>query len=174
MRNNKISTKTCFNPFTKSNYYIIEVDGMSLEKIVLDKCNEDITPGLVPTLLNWLSDLEEREVVWSRTLPEEKKKANLPILMCSEDIDLWCTLIIAEVEVDKDYVYWNKFGLEVSDAETPQEIGKEVKWYKDIPPMIFSRKEYEELLNRFKIYLDDSKSDEYVAQPFENVQIQEY
>ena len=151
---NRISTKTYLNPFSDQTFYVLEIDGRSLEDIILEN-QPEITRGIVPTLLNWLSDEKEREVVWQRVFPQKGAVERLPILMCSEDIDLWCTLIMVEVEMDEQYVYWNRFGLEDSDARTPEEIGKSVRWFSGIPKMCFNRKEFEEVVNKFRIRLDD-------------------
>ncbi len=166
---NTLSTKTYLNKFTGKTFYIIEVDRRSIEDIIL-KYRPEIKRGIVPTLLNWLSDPEERRVVWERTLPHKGKKSNLPILMCSEDIDLWCTLIMVEVEADENFVYWNRFGLENSDAKTPEEIGKSIEWYSNIPRMIFDKKKYEKLLDKFRVRLDETN--EYT--PSEAEIVEEY
>lgn len=138
MKINSISTKTYLNSFSGNYFYIIEIDGKPLEDIILENQTQ-VSRGIVPTLLNWLENEEERKEVWERTLPVEGTKADFPILMCSEDIDLWCTLIMVEVTTDEKYVYWNKFGLENSDAQTPKEIGKNIEWFPNIPKMIFSK-----------------------------------
>ncbi len=84
---NKISTKTYLNTFSDKKFYVIEVDGKSLEDVIM-KNRPNIKRGIVPTLLNWLSNNEERKVVWDRVIPSIGEKSKLPILMCSEDIDL--------------------------------------------------------------------------------------
>lgn len=152
---NRISIKTCLNKFSGENYYDILVDNIPLETHALKRSPNDITPGLVSTFLNWLSDPQEQEIVWKRALPEGYSKVNLPILMCGDDIDLWCDVIIAEVEVDDDYVYWNKLGLDNSTFEnTAASIGTTVDWFPG-KPFIFDRKEYENVLSSFKKYLTD-------------------
>ncbi|WP_338763829.1 hypothetical protein WAF17_20510 [Bernardetia sp. ABR2-2B] len=152
---NKISTKTYKNTFSKANFYIIEIDNKSLEDIILES-QTDIARGLVPTLLNWLDNPLEQKVVWERTLPSINEKLNLPILMCSEDIDLWCTLIIVEVEVKGNFVYWNKFGIENSDAVTPQEIGKSINWFLSSPSFVFDKNNYINVLDEFRLRLDEN------------------
>ena len=152
---NTISTKTYLNTFSQETFYHIEVDGKVLEDIVLE-CRPEILRGLVPTLLNWLDNPDEQKVVWSRALPTANQKANLPILMCSEDIDLWCTLIMVEVEVDKNHIYWNKFGLENSDAQRPEEIGKSIDWFSNSPRFIFDKSDYEEFLNEFRLRINQA------------------
>ena len=150
---NKISTEIRFNTFSNKNYYIINIDGMPLEDIIIST-RPEIIPGLVPTLLNWLSDENERELVWSRVLPTNSSTSNLPILMCGDDVDLYCTVIIVEVEETKDYVYWNKFGLEKGDIYDLEIIGNEVEWFNNIKTMKFKKDEYLKVLNEFKFYLD--------------------
>lgn len=155
---NQISIKTCLNEFSGKNYYEIFIDGISLETHALKRSPKEILPGLVSTFLNWLEDPLERKIVWERALPEGYTKVNLPILMCGDDIDLWCDVIIAEVEVDDDHVYWNKIGLDQSTLEnTCEAIGTDVNWFPG-KPFVFERTSYENMLNAFKKYLNDDFS----------------
>jgi hypothetical protein len=152
---NTIAIETYYNEYTDENYYGILIDGISLEEHALNASLEEITPGLVSTFLNWLSDLAERKIVWQRALPELYVKSNLPVLMCGDDLDFWCTIIIAEVEVDDHYVYWNKLGHDVGDsAGLPESIGTTVEWFPG-KTLVFKRDEYENVLNAFKKYLND-------------------
>lgn len=166
MKTNRISTQTYLNSFSGQTFYVLAVDGRSLEDIILDD-QPDIIRGIVPTLLNWLSDEKERAIVWERIFPAPGVVSRLPILMCSEDIDLWCTLIMVEVEMDEQYVYWKRFGLEDSDAQTPEEIGKSVRWFPGIPGMCFDRQEFAAVVNQFRIRLDDET--DYTPGEFEIV-----
>ena len=149
---NQIQTKQCLNKFSGNNYYIIEVDGESLETIVL-KNRPEIHKGLVPTLLNWIRNNDEREVVWSRVLPEDNEKTLLPILMCSEDIDFSCHVIMVLVSADQKFVYWEKFGLAESDPEPASEIGKNIDWFNEVPAMKFPIEEYRNVIQKFRKYL---------------------
>ncbi|MCH2192823.1 hypothetical protein [Kordia sp.] len=151
---NSISIQTYYNTFSQNNYYGILIDGISLEEHALNQSHIDITSGLVSTFLNWLSDPLQRKIVWERALPEGYTKVYLPILMCGTDIDLWSTVIIAEVEADDHHVYWNKLGLDDSDFEySPEPIGTTVNWFSG-NTLVFKRTEYETVLNTFKKYLD--------------------
>ncbi|WP_196889817.1 hypothetical protein [Aureivirga sp. CE67] len=154
MELNKISKRKEFNQFSKEYYYELEVDGKLLEDFINEQ-NPEIKKGLVPTLLNWLSDESERKVVWKRVLPKIGEKEKLPILMCSEDIDFWCTLIIVEVETDENYIYWNRFGLEDSDTTNPEEIAENVNWFENVNKMKFRRENYLKVLNEFKLRLNE-------------------
>lgn len=149
---NQIQTKTFKNPFSNQNYYIIEIDGKSLEDYVLE--NSDLTEGLVPTLLNWLHDESERKVVWNRVLPKMGETTYLPILMCSEDVDLWCDLIMVEVQADERFVYWNRLGLDDTNADKPEEIGDNILWFDNSPSFRFDKTQYVDVINQFRKYLN--------------------
>lgn len=171
---NQIATKTFLNPFSGLTYYNVQIDGILLEDIILSKVKEEIIPGLVPTLLNWLNNEDERKVVWDRAFPSIGEKSKLPILMCSEDIDLWCTLIIVEVTRDNDFVYWNKFGLENSDAQIAEEIAKSVEWFKEVNSMKFDLKQYEFVLNEFRKFLREKNNNPYPPKLNEKVNVWEF
>ncbi|WP_442266917.1 hypothetical protein ACSIGC_04265 [Tenacibaculum sp. ZS6-P6] len=168
---NKISTKTYVNTFSGENFYMIEIDGKSLEDIILEN-RPDIKKGIVPTFLNWLTNEDERKLVWERAIPKIGEKSRLPILMCSDDLDLWCTLIMVEVETDNKYVYWNKFGLEDSDAVKSEEIGKSVEWFIGIKNMRFDKNEYLNLLNEYRLRL--SEDQEYLPKENEIVEVYKF
>lgn len=152
MQLNQIATKTYKNPFSNKNYYIIEVDGKSLEDYILEITK--LHKGLVPTLLNWLHDKSERKTDWNRVLPKIGTTANLPILMCSEDIDLWCDLIIVEVEVDNKFVYWNRFGIDDTNTNKPSQLGQNTLWFDNTPTFVFDKSQYKNILTAFRKYLD--------------------
>ena len=105
--------------------------------------------GVVPTLLDWLDDPKEREVVWSRITPEEKKTTLAPILMCSEDIDLLCTVVVAEAYCQGDFVYWKRIGVDVGSETNPEMIGKEVSWFDGLS-YEFDIENYRDIVDKFK------------------------
>lgn len=86
----------------------------------------------------------------------------MPILMCSDDIDFSCTLIMVDVRSDTEFVYWERFGLENSGVETTAGgIGSSVHWFADIQPLTFARAQYEDVLEKFWRNLDESKPEFY-------------
>lgn len=152
----RIETNILVNPFTNYNYYDILIDGISLEETILKNLNIEIKKGLVSTFLNWLSNPSERETVWKRTLPEIDQTTFLPILMCGEDLDLLCDVIIAETVTDNNYVYWKRFGLDIGNGENmPKSIGKNVQWFMNSSEIIFDKNQYSEVLNKFRKYLNE-------------------
>lgn len=109
--------------------------------------------GLVPTLLDWLEDTKERKVVWDRV--QSESKSVVPILMCPDDVDLWCTIINVEVQKSTETVKWNKIGIDKGNSDNmPYSIGTNVEWFENIPNFEFNRKEYEQTIRMFKEEID--------------------
>lgn len=78
----------------------------------------------------------------------------LPILMCPDDCDLWCTVIVAKVVKENGFVLWSKIGVDMSTREELligyDCIGSKVDWFDKIPQFVFEENEYKSELN--KIY----------------------
>ncbi len=104
-------------------YNVLTVDGIPLgtwlDQHVTDH-DEYIATGiktfesLMPA---WSMDLDwkgDRNFV--RTLID-MDRAPLPILLCEEDPDFSCIVIVADVEKTEDYVYWNRIGYVLHDKE---------------------------------------------------------
>ncbi|MNP22713.1 hypothetical protein D3C76_1153970 [compost metagenome] len=109
--------------------------------------------GLIPTLIDWISLDEERKLVIQAFDLEEEIKV-LPILMCPDDCDLSCTIVVAEVVTSNEQVKWNRIGI---DTNNPKELIKKnrflntgVKWLSRIPRMTFSKDDYRSLGKIYK------------------------
>lgn len=145
--------------FEKSKYsneahLTINVDGISLDKILHDLYPDLDLLGLVPTLLDWLEDLRERKLVWDRL--ESNQKQVVPILMCPDDVDLWCTLVSVEIEKTENSVKWSRIGLDRSTYKFgPSEpFVSNVKWFDKIEPLEFDRTQYLTFLSKFKAEIE--------------------
>lgn len=121
----------------------------------LDEKLDEIYPGrnfkgLVPTLKE-MSVPEEEAIVWQRILPAEGEKSICPILMCPDDCDFSCTIIVAEIENWGDIILWNRIGLNILISYTPATVGIKVEWLQKIGGLEFERKEYQEMIETFKL-----------------------
>lgn len=77
--------------------------------------------GLCPAWskeLDWAGDIR---FVWSVI---EMDSAVLPLLLCPEDLDFSCIVIVVEVEKTKDFVYWNRIGYVLHEKEDFEEEKK--------------------------------------------------
>lgn len=61
--------------------------------------------------LEWEGDVR---FVWKAI---ELDKAVLPLLLCPDDVDFTCIVVVAEVEKTEDFVYWNRVGFVLHDRE---------------------------------------------------------
>ncbi|MDQ0901259.1 hypothetical protein [Paenibacillus sp. V4I7] len=137
----------------KSKYVSVEhptilVDGVSLDLLLHNLYPDNLYLGLIPTITDWIHLKEEVELVISRFYSNQEKVI-LPILMCPDDCDLICTIIVAEVITTDNQVIWHRLGVDSSKLGIPYNyelIGTEVKWLDLVPEMKFNRKIYIENL----------------------------
>jgi hypothetical protein len=138
----------------KSKYVNVEHPTILIDGVPLDLHLHEYYPdnlyylGLIPTITDWIGLKEEAELVLSRFY-SDKEKVFLPILMCPDDCDLTCTVIVAEVIMKDNQVIWNRLGVDSSKLGIPYNyelIGTEVIWLSLVPEMKFDRNTYYENL----------------------------
>lgn len=158
-RLNKISTIRVLNEFTNERYLDIVIDGKLLGDLLQENYPGENMSGLVPTLLSWLDNEKERLVTWDRIIPKENEHVISPLLMCGEDIDFWCTVIVAESIGTSGTITWKRIGTdETSDRGLhPEHTGQKVNWLNKIGPFIFDRQEYVNCIEQFRQDLNKDK-----------------
>ncbi len=151
MKKNKLEVVKMHSKYCLNEHYGIKVDGVSLDALLHAQYSEINCEGLVPTMPDWLEDSRERTLVLSRYLSRDPI-VMLPLFMCPDDCDLWCTLIIAEVIQEGSCIRWSRMGLDQSTGEelirSYKYIGASVNWLDKIPSMVFDREEYDEQINK--------------------------
>lgn len=148
---NRIQAVLESDSFEDEDYLMIHVDGKPLDLLLSEASPEDQLDGLVPTLLGWMEDDSDREIVWSRFLPEGDARIRAPILMCPEHRDLLCTTIVAEVRVKGNTVEWRRLGIDdTPEEDLPSLVGQDVFWIQGVGPFEFDRKEYVQVMSAFR------------------------
>ncbi|WP_336772079.1 hypothetical protein [Paenibacillus sp. MMO-58] len=146
MHINKFEVKKMKSKYCVDEHYCFVVDGASLDYLLNEQYPEKNIFGLVPTIPDWMSMPAEKAFVLSRYHSSDPVVL-LPVLMCPDDCDLWCTLLVAEVEKQGRLIRWNRIGYDLSSGdekiETLEYIGYRVNWLEKIPPFIFKQEEYE-------------------------------
>jgi len=138
----KIEAKKYKSKFSKSEHLVIFIDGKPLDLFLDEKVGDDIE-GLVPSI-SWLDSKLERDYAIDKLLPEKKVKMTIaPILICPDDMDLSCTVIVVDIEFKKDSVIFKKFGFDMSSVNNPIVLGRKVIWFKGIKRLEFNRAQYE-------------------------------
>jgi hypothetical protein len=110
--------------------------------------------GLVPTLLYWLEAERERKVVWDRILPAESETTVCPVLMCPDDCDFSCSLVVVEILNQKGIIYWKRFGIDNTFITSADEAGTNVSWLKNQLELKFIKAEYLMMLEAFRYWVN--------------------
>ncbi|MEI8704357.1 hypothetical protein [Pseudoalteromonas sp. B62] len=147
---NLIEAKYFKTKFWSEEYPCIYIDGVRLDSIINQLKPDQDYLGLIPTLFSALNHDVEEMVVWERVLPKNGT-AILPLLMCPDDVDLYCTLIVVEVLIKGNTVIWTRFGLDDSsdDDYVPRWLGTEVNWFENSPAYEFKLETYKAMLDVF-------------------------
>jgi hypothetical protein len=148
---NKIEARVKGSEFVSDPHLVILIDGSSLDSMLATHWPDRQFNGLVPTLLGWLNDDRERAIVWQRILPTDEVRSVAPILMCPDDLDFWCTIVVADITANSNTVRWHRLGVDRSSPEDlPDSIGSNVDWLDGIGNFEFDRLEYSEMLAEFR------------------------
>jgi hypothetical protein len=137
--------------FVCDPHLVIAIDGVPLDRILSAACPHQKLNGLVPAMLDWIHDNRERQIVWQRILPAHATRSIAPVLICPDDLDLRCSVIVADVTSTADAVVWQRLGLDHSEPdELPENIGTKVEWLGGVGPFTFDRVEYKRMVDTFR------------------------
>lgn len=133
--------------FVNSEHLMIFVDDIRFDKWLSDMLGNNDYLDLIPTWLGWLVNSKEQEYVWANTLSCKNETTILPILVCPDDLDFSCTVIVCEVKYTDTSVQWMRIGKDMTGF--PNYIGKDIEWFQNLPSLHFSRQQYEDCLDVF-------------------------
>ena len=155
---NRIHAEISATRFATAPHLILMVDGVSLDVLVARvSAEKESIIGLIPTLLPALGDEQERKAVWERIIPAPNATAYSPLLMCPDDLDFSCTLLIAETVAQEHKIIWQRFGWDqTSWRDLPTKVGTSVNWIENLGPLIFHREEYIKAIFRFRELFDEN------------------
>jgi hypothetical protein len=136
--------------FIIDQHLIIELDSTPLDALIARHTGDDNFEGFVPSLLNWMESAVERQLTWDRIKPESGHTKNCPILICPDDLNFDCAVIVVSISTDEDSVTWQRFGLDCSHGQTY--VGTRVDWFPGLGPYVFATEEYDTMLARFREY----------------------
>lgn len=126
---NHIEVRNFLTPYGYEESYWV-IDGKALPEYLelwsaelRDEYLTSMKPfsGLCPAWskeLNWQGDVR---FVWKLI---DMDTTILPLLLCEEDLDFSCIVIVVEVEKTKDFVYWNRVGYVLHENEDFEEEKK--------------------------------------------------
>ena len=94
---------------------------------------------MVSSLLGWFHHEPDAVVPWQRILPAVGYTGYAPVLICPDDLDLSCSVVMAEVVAEADVIRWDRLGY---DATPGGAVGSQIRWEPGWGPYRFSRSRY--------------------------------
>src|SRR5690606_31609461 len=107
---NEICVNVQYTNYLKVDHPIISIDGIPLDLYLHNLYPDNLFLGLIPTITDWVTNQEDAEITLSRFYSKEEISI-LPILMCPDDCDFACTIIVAEVVKNENQVIWRRIGV---------------------------------------------------------------
>jgi hypothetical protein len=99
----------------------------------------------------WLTDEHEQELADRRFAPGEDGTSTLvPLLVCSDDMDFDCTVLMAEQVIEGDTIQWKRFGWSASGG---LEVGVFTRWITGSEPVTFALNDFNNALEGLKALL---------------------
>lgn len=137
--------------YMDEKHLTININNKLLDEILDENYPEYNLKGLIPLLLAGLYDKREEKIVWERIQIEDHKTKIAPILICPDDMDFYCTVVVVEVFCEKEKVIWKKIGIDQTKTENlPYKIGETVKWLDKFEPFIFDKQTYINCIQTFR------------------------
>lgn len=153
----QIQAETLRTEYCQDPHLVITIDGVPLDQLLVDATENDQFRGLIPAWLDDLDSAADRKVVWDRLAAPVGSNANIPVLMCPDDLDFWCTVVIADTTFFHDSVHWHALGLDASGSDgLPDSIGSVVNWLAGVGPFHFPRADFDACVTKFKLNLEAS------------------
>lgn len=147
---NTISTIISRPKFASTEQPVLAIDNVPVYKWVksqiYDADGNDHTHTLVPAQ-TWLYDENESRIAWQLLEPSHEGSTVVPLLVCPDDMDLSCTVVVVEQIVDKQTVEWRRFGLSINHINA---VVTSVRWSESAQRAIFDRSQFEKAFQEFK------------------------
>ena len=111
---NKLEIKKATNDYGYE-YVGIFIDDIPLDIYLFEITSIEMIKGLMPAWFVELDSISEQEYVSECLSVESKDGLTIPILLCPEDMDFWCTVIVVKVRYTDDRVIWDRVGIVKKD-----------------------------------------------------------
>ena len=147
---NTISTIISKPKFASIEQPVLAIDGVPVyhwvKSQIFDQDGNDDTYSLVPAQ-TWLHDENESRIAWKLLDPTHEGSTVVPLLVCPDDMDLNCTVVVVEQIVDEQTVEWRRFGLCTNHING---VVTSVRWSELPQSATFNRTQFLESFLEFK------------------------
>lgn len=93
------------------NYLELFIDDVRLDEFLFYYLKIDYIKNLISAWSSFLNDRNEQDYIWRVIYIQDNNEITIPILLCPDDLDLSCTVIVAKVKFNDCTVEWNKVGI---------------------------------------------------------------
>jgi hypothetical protein len=133
--------------FSKSPCAWLAINDVPIERWLANHLENPDTAKLGLSLM-WLLDEQEDELAERRFIPAEDGTSTLvPLLVCSDDMDFDCIVLMTEQVVEGDTVHWNRFGWSASGG---LEVGVSTRWIRDSKRVSFALNDFSDAISGLK------------------------
>lgn len=133
--------------FSRSRCAWLTIDDIAIEQWLSSYLNEPDVAKLGLSLM-WLLDEDEDALAKRRFIPgEDGTSTVIPLLVCSDDMDFDCTVLVTEQIIEGDTVRWARFGWSVSGS---LEVGISTRWDERSKPVSFALADFHAALEKFE------------------------
>jgi hypothetical protein len=144
----KISSLRYQTKFADSAHPVLAIDDVSLDVWLNSKLDQPDILDLVPAQ-GWLIDDQDLESAWRRLTPHKENCSTIvPLLICPDDLDFGCIVVVAEQEATTKEIIWRRFGFAFDHPG--DQVGASVKWFEVNISVKFDRHEFEQAVIEFK------------------------
>jgi hypothetical protein len=132
---------------------VLLIDGSPLDVWLNQHTAEKDASDLVPAQ-GWLVDEKDLALAWRRLAAvAEDASIFVPLLICPDDVDFSCTVVVVEQEVRGDKVIWHRFGYDRSLAG--DQVGTCIKWFDANTSVSFHRPEFVAAVSELRRLTDE-------------------
>lgn len=147
--------------FARSACAWLMIDGIGIEQWLSTHLEWSDVARLGLSLI-WLIDEDEDALANRRIIPAEDGSSTIvPLLVCSDDMNFDCIVLVAEQVIEGDTVHWRRFGCSISDK---LEVGISTKWIAESKPISFALEDFQNALEQFT-QLSKTKPDNHSDAP---------
>lgn len=132
--------------YSAEAYRTFAINGLAIE-VWMPSQNPSTELNLI-SAHEGLYDDQEFELIWDRIFSIAPNwRCIVPLLVCPDDVDLSCTVIVAEQFSSETSITWERFGLLMDSVNSENPT---IDWYQGIRPVEFERGNFMEVIEAFR------------------------
>jgi hypothetical protein len=139
--------------YASNAHPVLTIDGLSLDVWLNQESSEPEALDLVPAQ-GWSINEQDLVLAWRRLRPREEDCTTIvPLLICPDDLDFNCTVVVAEQETCGSSVVWRRFGFSLHSLG--DQFGSSVRWFDKSPSATFDANQFNCAISELKRLADE-------------------